>query len=173
MQKRRKELLRGWFVLFLYGIVDYIAEYLVDGDVELHERFGRAVIFFQLAKENRKFIYGLIREGARAKDFETAIMWLADCGLVHQVYRVTLPGLPLKAYADMKAFKLFLLDVGLLSCMTGLRQKTLLEGGEVFKEFKGALTEQYVMQELAAKKGIGVYYYCHLSLWAVFYLFYR
>lgn len=113
----------------------------------------------QLAKENRKFIYGLIREGARARDFETAIMWLADCGLVHQVYRVTSPGLPLKAYADMKAFKLFLLDVGLLSCMTGLRQKTLLEGGEVFKEFKGALTEQYVMQELAAKKGIGVYYY--------------
>ena len=113
----------------------------------------------QLAKENRKFIYGLIREGARAKDFETAIMWLADCGLVHQVYRVTSPGLPLKAYADMKAFKLFLLDVGLLSCMTGLRQKTLLEGGEVFKEFKGALTEQYVMQELAVKKGIGVYYY--------------
>lgn len=113
----------------------------------------------QLAKENRKFIYGLIREGARAKDFETAIMWLADCGLVHQVYRVTSPGLPLKAYADMKAFKLFLLDVGLLSCMTGLRQKTLLEGGEVFKEFKGALTEQYVMQELAAKKSIGVYYY--------------
>lgn len=113
----------------------------------------------QLAKENRKFIYGLIREGARAKDFETAFMWLADCGLVYQVYRVTSPGLPLKAYADMKAFKLFLLDVGLLSCMTGLRQKTLLEGGEVFKEFKGALTEQYVMQELAAKKGIGVYYY--------------
>lgn len=113
----------------------------------------------QLAKENRKFIYGLIREGARAKDFETAIMWLADCGLVHQVYRVTSPGLPLKAYADMKAFKLFLLDVGLLSCMTGLRQKTLLEGGEVFKEFKGARTEQYVMQELATKKGIGVYYY--------------
>lgn len=113
----------------------------------------------QLAKENRKFIYGLIREGARARDFETAIMWLADCGLVHQVYRVTSLGLPLKAYADMKAFKLFLLDVGLLSCMTGLRQKTLLEGGEVFKEFKGALTEQYVMQELAAKKGIGVYYY--------------
>ena len=113
----------------------------------------------QLAKENRKFIYGLIREGARAKDFETAIMWLADCGLVHQVYRVTSPGMPLKAYTDMKAFKLFLLDVGLLSCMTGLRQKTLLEGGEVFKEFKGALTEQYVMQELAVKKGIGVYYY--------------
>lgn len=113
----------------------------------------------QLAKENRKFIYGLIREGARAKDFETAIMWLTDCGLVHQVYRVTSPGLPLKAYADMKAFKLFLLDVGLLSCMTGLRQKPLLEGGEVFKEFKGALTEQYVMQELAVEKDIGVYYY--------------
>ncbi len=113
----------------------------------------------QLAKENKKFIYGLVREGARAKDYETAIMWLSDCGLVHQVYRITEPALPLKAYEDLKAFKLFLLDVGLLSCMTNLRQKTLLDGNELFKEFKGALTEQYVLQQLKAQQGLNCYYY--------------
>ena len=100
----------------------------------------------QLAKENKKFIYGLVREGARAKDYETAILWLSDCGLVHKVSRVNAPGIPLKAYEDLKAFKLFLVDVGLLSCMVGLRQRTLLDGNDAFTEFKGALTEQYVMQ---------------------------
>lgn len=79
----------------------------------------------QLAKENRKFIYGLVREGGRAKDFETAIMWLSDCGLVHKVSRVTVPNLPLKAYEDLKAFKLFTVDVGLLGCMTGLRARSI------------------------------------------------
>lgn len=74
----------------------------------------------QLAKENKKFIYGLIREGTRAKEYETAIMWLSDCGLIHKVSRVNAAGIPLKAYEDLKAFKLFILDVGLLSCMAGL-----------------------------------------------------
>ena len=74
----------------------------------------------QLAKENKKFIYGLVREGARAKDYETAIMWLSDCGLVHKVSRVNATGIPLRAYEDLKAFKLFLVDVGLLGCMTGM-----------------------------------------------------
>ena len=113
----------------------------------------------QLAKENKKFIYGLIREGARAKDYETAIMWLADCGLVHKVSRVNSPGIPLKAYEDLKAFKLFLVDVGLLGCMTGLRQRTLLDGNDLFVEFKGALTEQYVCQQLKTIEDLGVYYY--------------
>lgn len=113
----------------------------------------------QLTKENKKFIYGLVREGARAKEFETALLWLSDCGLIHKVHRINAPGLPLKAYADLKAFKLFILDVGLLSCMTGLRQKTLLEGNQLFKEFKGALTEQYVLQQLAAIPSISTYYY--------------
>lgn len=113
----------------------------------------------QLTKENKKFIYGLVREGARAKEFETALLWLSDCGLIHKVHRINAPGLPLKAYEDLKAFKLFILDVGLLSCMTGLRQKTLLEGNQLFKEFKGALTEQYVLQQLAAIPGISTYYY--------------
>ncbi|MGM9937529.1 MAG: ATP-binding protein [Candidatus Ornithomonoglobus sp.] len=113
----------------------------------------------QLAKENKKFIYGLVREGARAKEYEAAIMWLSDCGLVHKVSRITKPNLPLKAYEDLKAFKLFLLDVGLLGCMTGLRQSTLLDGNDLFIEFKGALTEQYVLQQLAAISELSVYYY--------------
>ncbi|MGN0181891.1 MAG: ATP-binding protein [Candidatus Ornithomonoglobus sp.] len=113
----------------------------------------------QLAKENKKFIYGLVREGARAKEYEAAIMWLSDCGLVHKVSRITKPNLPLKAYEDLKAFKLFLLDVGLLGCMTGLRQSTLLDGNDLFTEFKGALTEQYVLQQLAAIPELSVYYY--------------
>ncbi len=113
----------------------------------------------QLAKENRKFVYGNLKEGARAKEFETAIYWLCDCGLIHKIHRISAPNLPLKAYEDLKAFKLFLLDVGLLSCMTGLRQKILLDGNELFKEFKGALTEQYVLQQLVTQKNMSSYYY--------------
>lgn len=113
----------------------------------------------QLAKENKKFIYGLVREGARAKDYETAIMWLSDCGLIHKVSRVNAAGTPLKAYEDLKAFKLFLVDVGLLGCMAGLHQRTLLEGNELFVEFKGALTEQYVCQQLKTLDDLGIFYY--------------
>lgn len=113
----------------------------------------------QLAKENKKFIYGLIREGARAKEYEAAMLWLCDCGLVHKVSRVNSAGIPLKAYEDPKAFKLFVVDVGLLGCMTGLRQGTLLDGNGLFVEFKGALTEQYVCQQLKTLDDIGIYYY--------------
>lgn len=113
----------------------------------------------QLAKENKKFIYGLVREGGRAKEYETAIMWLCDCGLIHKVSRVNAAGLPLKAYEDLKAFKMFLVDVGLLGCMTGLRQRTLLDGNELFTEFKGALTEQYVCQQLKTIQDLDIYYY--------------
>ncbi|HWQ73160.1 MAG TPA: ATP-binding protein [Desulfitobacteriaceae bacterium] len=113
----------------------------------------------QLTKENKKFIYGLIKEGARAKEYEQAMLWLTDCGLVHKVHRVNAPRLPLKAYEDLKSFKLFLLDVGLLSCMVRLNQSTLLDGNEFFKEFKGALTEQYVLQQLKTLKGLGTYYW--------------
>ena len=113
----------------------------------------------QLARENKKFIYGLVREGGRAREYETAIMWLSDCGLVHKVSRVNAAGIPLKAYEDLKAFKLFIVDVGLLGCMTGLRQRTLLDGDDFFVEFKGALTEQYVCQQLKTIEDLGVYYY--------------
>ena len=113
----------------------------------------------QLAKENKKFIYGLVREGGRAKEYETAIMWLTDCGLVHKVSRVNAAGIPLKAYEDLRAFKLFVVDVGLLGCMTGLHQRTLLDGNDLFTEFKDALTEQYVCQQLKTIEDLGVYYY--------------
>ena len=113
----------------------------------------------QLAKENRKFIYGLVKEGSRAKDYEIALSWLVDCGQVHQVYRVTKPGLPLKAYEDRGAFKLFLVDTGLLSAMCDIDSKTLLEGNTIFTEFKGALTEQYVFQQLKSASEFPVYYW--------------
>lgn len=113
----------------------------------------------QLAKENKKFIYGIVREGARAKDYEIAIMWLIDCGILHKVSRINTPKIPVRAYEDLKAFKLFLLDVGLLGCMAGLSQRTLLDSNELFVEFKGALTEQFVCQELKALENLDVYYY--------------
>lgn len=113
----------------------------------------------QLAKENKKFVYGLVRQGGRAKEYETAIMWLCDCGLVHKISRVNGAGVPLKAYEDLKAFKLFAVDVGLLGCMAGLHQSTLLDGCDLFREFKGALTEQYVCQQLKTIDDLGVYYY--------------
>ena len=113
----------------------------------------------QLAKENKKFIYGLVREGARAKDYEAAIMWLSDCGLVHKISRVNTAGIPLRAYEDLKAFKLFVVDVGLLGCMAGLRQHTLLDGNDLFVGFKGALTEQYVCQQLKNIEDLDIYYY--------------
>lgn len=112
----------------------------------------------QLAKENRKFVYGLIREGARAKDYELAIQWLLDCGLIHKSYRVKKPGMPLIAYMEMNSFKIFMLDVGLLAAKGNLSAKTLLEGTRIFEEFKGALTEQFVAQELASE-GYELYYY--------------
>ena len=105
----------------------------------------------QLAKENKKFIFGIIREGARAKDFELAIQWLIDGGLILKSHRVSKPGMPLIAYQDLSVFKLFLHDVGLLGAMAGLNVRTLIEGDKVFTEFKGALAEQFVMQQLRLK----------------------
>jgi predicted AAA+ superfamily ATPase len=102
----------------------------------------------QLARENKKFVYGVLREGARAKDFELAIQWLVDCGLLLKSHRVSKPGIPLAAYQEISVFKLFLHDVGLLGAMAGLDVRTIIEGDEIFTEFKGALTEQFVMQQL-------------------------
>ena len=113
----------------------------------------------QLAKENKKFFFGQIKTGARMKDFEVAIEWLLDCGLITKVYRVNKPAIPLKAYIDFTAFKLFLLDVGLLGALSDLDAESILEGNEIFVEFKGALTEQYVLQELVAETEYTPYYY--------------
>lgn len=112
----------------------------------------------QLAKENRKFIYGIIREGARAKDYEIAIQWLMDYGLVHKSYRINKPGLPLISYMDQSSFKMFMLDIGLLAAKGELSAKTLLEGNRIFEEFKGALTEQFVAQEFVSNQH-KLYYY--------------
>lgn len=112
----------------------------------------------QLAKENRKFMYGALREGARAKDFEFAIQWLEDAGLILKSYRVSKPDIPLIAYMEMNSFKMFMFDVGLLTAKAGLSARLLLEGSRIFEEFKGALTEQYVAQELHVA-GYSLYYF--------------
>lgn len=113
----------------------------------------------QLAKENKKFIYGAIRSGARARDYELALSWLIDSGLVHKVCRVSKPGMPLKAYAEANVFKLFVTDVGLLGAMVDIDKKSILEGNRIFEEFKGALTEQYVLQEILTFQDLFVYYW--------------
>ncbi|MBQ9059078.1 MAG: ATP-binding protein [Atopobiaceae bacterium] len=104
----------------------------------------------QLARENRKFVFGATRPGARAKDFEESIQWLRDYGVINKIARANVLRAPLKAYEDLKTFKLFALDVGLLSAMSELEPQIVLQQSAVFTEFKGALTEQYVMQELIA-----------------------
>ena len=113
----------------------------------------------QLAKENKKFIYGLIKEGARAREYEIALSWLIDCGIVYQVNRVNNCKIPLSAYQDFNAFKLYLLDVGLLSAKAGIDDKTLLDGNDIFEEFKGSLTEQYVLCQLKQCTDLDVFYW--------------
>ena len=113
----------------------------------------------QLAKENRKFFFGQIRKGARQKDFEIAIQWLKDAGLIYQVHKVSSPSMPLKAYLDFSSFKLFMLDLGLLGAMSELDLKSVVRGNRIFTEFKGALTEQYVLQQLVSDTAYTPYYY--------------
>ena len=113
----------------------------------------------QLAKENKKFIYGLIKEGARAREYELALSWLIDCGLVYQINRVNDCKVPLSAYQDFSAFKLYLVDVGLLCAMSKIDATTILEGNEIFVEFKGALTEQFVLTELKSNTTFPIFYW--------------
>ena len=112
----------------------------------------------QLAKESKKFVYGAVRKGSRAKDFELAIQWLLDAGIIYKVNRIREPRVPLKFYEDFDAFKLFLLDCGLLACMADAPADQMLIGDNVFVEFKGAFTEQYVLQQLLAV-GLTPYYW--------------
>lgn len=116
-------------------------------------------IVAQLSKENRKFIYGQLKEGARAKDFEIAIEWLRDAGLIYRVNRVKKGQMPLSAYEDFSAFKLFMLDTGLMCAVSNLPAQTLLDGNTLFSDYKGALTEQYVLQQLEAIKELSIYYW--------------
>ena len=113
----------------------------------------------QLARDNKKFIYGALRKGARANDFEIAIQWLVDSGLVHKVHRISKPVVPLKFYEDMASFKLFLLDCGLLGALSETPPEQILIGDNVFEEYKGAFTENYVLQQLKSLPSTFVYYY--------------
>lgn len=176
-----------WLKLYYYigGMPEAVKDYVENGDIyevreiqkrllELYENdFSKHTpgqelarirlvwnsIPLQLAKENKKFFFGQIRQGARAKDFELAIEWLLDCGLITKVYRVSKPSVPLKAYTDFAAFKIYLLDVGLLGAMSGLDARSILEGNELFLEFKGALAEQYVLQQIVAETDYTPYYF--------------
>ena len=116
----------------------------------------------QLAKENKKFLYGVIRQGARAREYELAIQWLIDAGIVQKVSRVKEVHAPLKFYEDLTAFKLFLLDCGLFACMAGAPVQQMIVNNDVFKEFKGAFTEQFVLQQLTAL-GLQPYYWSSTS----------
>jgi hypothetical protein len=162
---------------FIGGMPEVVASYLENKDFEIVRALQKKLIIgyendfakyapnvivpkiklvwnsliSQLAKENRKFIYGQIKKGARAKEFEMAINWLVDAGLVLKVNRIEKPTLPLNAYADYDAFKLFLLDIGILNAIGNLDPKILLDKNTILEEFKGALTEQFVCQELITK----------------------
>lgn len=166
------ELLRLYY--FIGGMPEIVANYIENNDLEIVRSLQQKLlmgyendfakyapneivpkiklvwhsIISQLSKENRKFIYNLIKFGARAKDFETAINWLCDAGLILKINRIEKPTLPLNAYLDYDAFKLFFLDIGLLNAVGNLDPKILLEKNKIMLEFKGALTEQFVCQQL-------------------------
>lgn len=113
----------------------------------------------QLAKENKRFVYGAVRKGARAKDFETAIQWLVDAGLVYKISRVREVGMPLKFYEDINAFKLFMLDVGLLGAISEMEPAQMLMSDNAMTESKGAFTENYVLSQLKTLPDMATYYY--------------
>ena len=153
-----------------YNLVRKIQKNILDdyeGDFSKHippEQVERTRLLWnaipsQIVKENKKCVYGKIKQGARAKDFEIALNWLIDSGLVHKVSRVTEPNMPLKAYEDVSAYKLFLLDVGLLGAMNDLDARSLLENDKLFNDYNGAITEQYVLQEFKTLGDLPVFYW--------------
>lgn len=113
----------------------------------------------QLAKENKKFVYNAVKQGARARDFETAIQWLCDAGLTYKISRVRCGQLPLKGFEDIDSFKLYLLDIGLMGAMSGLSATTITQGNDLFLQYKGALTEQFVMQEMQTLNSLEIHYW--------------
>lgn len=117
----------------------------------------------QLTQESKKFVYKKIKQGARADEFEEALSWLINCGLVYKINRITKPALPIKAYEDAKAFKLFILDVGLLCALSKLPARTLIDGDKIFTEFNGALAEQYVLQQLKTLEDMETAYWISKS----------
>lgn len=178
-----KELLKKYY--FIGGMPEVVSNFIENEDYNEARKIQKEILFgyeqdfskhapnkivprirmlwnnipSQLAKENKKFIYGLIKSGARAKDYEIALSWLLDCGLVYKVNKVKTPNIPLKAYEDLRAFKLFFLDVGLLACMVDIHQSILLNGNHLIKEFKGALTEQFILSQLISSSNLTPYYW--------------
>lgn len=129
------------------------------GEIDDRIRLVWQSIPSQLARENKKFVYGAVKKGGRARDFETAIQWLVDAGIVHRVHRCKQPDMPLKFYEDFDAFKLYLLDVGLLGALADVPASKMLTNNDVFMQFKGAFTENYVLQQLHASGHLPIYYY--------------
>ena len=140
---------------------DYLRDFAKHAPMRIYPRMAEAwgSIPEHLARENKKFVFGHIRKGARAKDYEEALMWLSQAGLIRKVSRVTKPGIPLSAYNDNKSFKVFLLDVGLLGAMAGLDPVNVLDGNAAFTELKGSLAEQYVCQQLVSDCGLDPFYW--------------
>ena len=131
----------------------------IDANILVKTNMVWDSIPMQLSKENKKFFFGQIKQGGRSAEFELSIQWLMDCGLIYKVYRVNEPHLPLSAYKDLKVFKLFMIDIGLLGAMSELSPKAILEENRLFVEFKGALTEQYVFQQLISDTKYTPYYF--------------
>ena len=140
---------------------DYLRDFAKHAPLRINPKMVEAwnSIPVHLAKENKKFMFGQVREGARAKDYAESLTWLAQAGLIHKVPRITKPGIPLSAYNDNKSFKVLLLDVGLLGAMAGLDPTAVLDGNAAFTEFKGSLTEQYVCRQLSSDCGLAPYYW--------------
>ncbi|MBP5503788.1 MAG: ATP-binding protein [Bacteroidales bacterium] len=177
------ELLRQYY--FIGGMPKVVADYVANKDLKQARKTQKEIITAyrediskhapkkdvvrinmvldsipsQLAKENKKFIFGAMKKGARATEFELAIQWLIDCGIVYKISRVNAPKMPLKFYEDMSAFKLFLLDVGLMGCMSEVPADQIIATDNALVEYKGAFTEEYVMQQLASQQDIFVYYW--------------
>ncbi len=177
------ELLRQYY--FIGGMPKVVADYVANKDLKQARKTQKEIIMAyrediskhapkkdvvrinmvldsipsQLAKENKKFIFGAMKKGARATEFELAIQWLIDCGIVYKISRVNAPKMPLKFYEDMSAFKLFLLDVGLMGSMSEVPADQIIATDNALVEYKGAFTEEYVMQQLASQQDIFVYYW--------------
>lgn len=177
------ELLRQYY--FIGGMPKVVADYVANKDLKQARKTQKEIITAyrediskhapkkdvvrinmvldsipsQLAKENKKFIFGAMKKGARSTEFELAIQWLIDCGIVYKISRVNAPKMPLKFYEDMSAFKLFLLDVGLMGCMSEVPADQTIATDKALVEYKGAFTEEYVMQQLASQQDIFVYYW--------------
>ena len=146
----------------LYFILQtYLNDFSKHADKRIVEkiRYVWSSLPSQLSKENKKFLYAVVREGARAREYEEALLWLKDTGLISIVHRITKPAFPLSAYCDLSDFKIYALDVGLLRIMSGLSEQTIINGHAVFEEFKGALTEQYVLQELRTTFNDQIFYW--------------